>query len=265
MLNNLKKDIIKKLIDLTNNRPMFLHYDSIGLIYLGDSNKTRLDFLSEVLIGVAEGGGNIIVPAFSYSFCRGEDFDILNSQTTLGNSHEILRSKNLYRRTSDGIFSYLVFGNLPIFNEFFDVRASNDSFGKSSLLSKVLHLDGWIGSVGGVIHSTTEIHHIEKILEVDYRFDKKFTGKVIDKDTSYHQVNTFFCRDLNFYKETLLGSDLTKLYEDLTMDNKLIELNINNDFLLDYVSYGDIFDMTKKNIIENPHYLLSKRDDMFSG
>lgn len=244
---------------------MFFHYDSIGLIYLGNSNNSRLNFLSEVLVDVADGGGNIIVPAFSYSFCRGEDFDILNSPTTLGNSHEILRSKNLYRRTSDGIFSYLVFGSLPIFNEFFDERTNNDSFGNSSLMSKVLNLDGWIGSVGGVIHSTTEIHHIERILEVNYRFDKKFKGKVIGEHSSYNQVNTFFCRDLNFYKETLLGSDLTKLYEDLATNNKMNEININNDFFIDYVSYGDIFEMTKKNIVKNPHYLLSKREDMYSG
>ena len=48
-------------------------------------------------------------------------------------------------------------------------------------------------------------------------------------------------------------------------NNKMNEININNDFFIDYVSYGDIFEMTKKNIVKNPHYLLSKREDMYSG
>lgn len=126
-------------------------------------------------------------------------------------------------------------------------------------------MDGWIGSVGGVIKSTTEIHHIERKLEVSYRFDKEFSGMVKNNSSLYEQKNIFFCRDLDFYNETMLGSDLSLLYEDLEQARKIKEININNDFLLEYVSYSDIFEMTKKQLFTNPYYLLSKRDDMYSG
>ena len=244
---------------------MFLHFDSIGLFYLGNSNESRLNFFNEILNKVAEGGGNVILPAFSYSFCRDEIFDINDSSTTLGASHEYIRSRNSSRRTSDGVFSYLIFGTLPIFKEYMHQRLRNDCFGESSLLNKVLQADGWISSIGGVIQSTTEIHHVEKKLDVQYRFDKKFSGTIVNKDNSYQQESIFFCRDLNFYKKTLLGSDLTNLYKDLSSKKKMKEININNDFLLDYVSYGDIYDTTKEEISKNPYYLLSQRNDMFSG
>jgi len=245
---------------------MFLHFDSIGLIYLGSSNKSRLECFSSVLREIANRGGNILIPAFSYSFCRNEIFSVQNSPTTLGDSHEFLRLNSKARRTSNGIFSYLVFGSHPVFSEHMNKRPYQDCFGQSSLLSQILDLDGWIGSIGGVIQSTTEIHHIEKKVQASYRYDKVFNGQVIHNNGErYEQKAVFFCRDLDFYKKTLLGSDLSRMYQDLENNQKMKELNIDNEFLLDYVAYSDIYETVKRSISHDPHYLLSIRPDMYAG
>ena len=134
------------------------------------------------------------------------------------------------------------------------------------MLSEILQLDGLIGSIGGVIQSTTEIHHVEKKLQVEYRYDKTFSGSIINSDGgTYEQSAIFFCRDLDFYKKTFLGSDLNRLYRDLDGAQKIQELNVDNEFLLDYVAYADIYDTTKAAMKGDPHYLLAKRSDMYAG
>lgn len=245
---------------------MFLHFDAIGLLYMGSSNESRLEAFSNILSNIADRGGNVIVPAFSYSFCKGESFDLQNTPTSLGSSHEYLRSHSQKRRTSDGIFSYLVFGNHPVFEKYMGKIQNQNCFGETSLSSEILQLDGLIGSIGGVIQSTTEIHHIEKKLRVEYRYDKAFTGSVIPPyGDRYDQEAIFFCRDLDFYKKTLLGSDLNRLYSDLGDSKKVHEVNVDNEFLLDYVAYADIYDTTKAAMITDPYYLLAKRSDMYKG
>ena len=133
-------------------------------------------------------------------------------------------------------------------------------------MASVLELNGLIGSIGGVLCSTTEIHHIEKKIKVEYRYDKVFIGTVRAKGGfCYQQKINFFCRDLSFYQRTLLGSDLRRLYQDLETGGKVKEVNIDNDFLLDFVSYSDVHDVAKAGTKKNPHYLLSKREGMFGS
>jgi len=262
----LVESIIENISKLTRERPMFLHFDSIGLLYLGSSNDTRLEVFSNMLNNIADRGGNVIVPAFSYSFCKGECFDLQNTPTSLGSSHEYLRLNNQERRTNDGIFSYLIFSNNPVFEKYKGKIQNQNCFGETSLLSAILQLDGLVGSIGGVIQSTTEIHHIEKKLRVNYRYDKAFIGSVIPPyGDRYDQEVIFFCRDLDFYKKTLLGSDLSRLYDDLGNSKKVHEVNVDNEFLLDYVAYADIYDTTKAAMISDPYYLLAKRPDMYMG
>jgi len=265
-MSNLTESIIDNISKLTEKRPMFLHFDAIGLLYLGSSNESRLESFSNILSEIAMRGGNVIVPAFSYSFCKGESFNVQHSPTSLGKSHEYLRLNNYTRRTSDGIFSYLIFGNHSVFDKHMSKINHQDCFGETSLLSEILQLDGLIGSIGGVIQSTTEIHHIEKKLQVQYRYDKVFRDEIITSDgNTYEQEAIFFCRDLDFYKKTLLGPDLSRLYQDLESDHKVHELNVDNEFILEYVAYSDIYDMTKAGILADPHYLLAKRSDMYAG
>lgn len=47
--------VLKNISKLTRERPMFLHFDAIGLLYIGSSNESRL----EVFSNIADMGGNV--------------------------------------------------------------------------------------------------------------------------------------------------------------------------------------------------------------
>ena len=258
-MNHLAEIIMDRLVDMTRERPMFVHFDSIGLLYLGNKNQDRLKCFDAILNGVAESGGNLIVPVFSYSFCQRNVFNVDRSPTTLGESHEFLRKRNLGKRTSDGIFSYLVFGSHPVFSPHLEKRKVQDCFGSCSLIENIFELDGWIGAIGGCIHKTTEIHHIEKKIGAPYRFDKEFPGDVIHPGGErYRQSAIFFCRDLEFSERTSLTTDLRRMYADMESENKIMELNIRGDFLLEHVPFQRIYEHAKARVVGEPHYLLGK-------
>ena len=75
-MNQLVEKIVGGLTELTRDRPMFVHFDSIGILYLGGKNIDRLKCFDTILNTVAERGGNLIIPAFSYSFCNKRVFSI---------------------------------------------------------------------------------------------------------------------------------------------------------------------------------------------
>lgn len=258
-MNQLVEKIVGGLTELTRDRPMFVHFDSIGILYLGGKNIDRLKCFDTILNTVAERGGNLIIPAFSYSFCNKRVFKLEGSPTTLGEPHEFLRKRNLGKRTSDGIFSYLVFGKHSVFTPYFEKRRVQDCFGPGSLIESILELDGLIGSIGGCIHKTTEIHHVEKKIGVPYRFDKEFTGEVIhSKGEHYRQTAIFFCRDLEFSKKFSLTTDLRRMYADMQSEKKIIELNILGDFLVEHVSFQQVYEHASTRVSREPHYLLGK-------
>ena len=93
-MTELAETIMDSLAELTRERPMFMHFDSIGLLYLDKTNQDRLECFDAILNGVAGKGGNLIIPAYSYSFCRQEVFNVDGSPTTLGDPHEFLRARN---------------------------------------------------------------------------------------------------------------------------------------------------------------------------
>ena len=258
-MTELAETIMDSLAELTRERPMFMHFDSIGLLYLDKTNQDRLECFDAILNGVAGKGGNLIIPAYSYSFCRQEVFNVDGSPTTLGEPHEFLRARNPGKRTSDGIFSYLVFGSHSVFTPHLEKREVQDSFGSGSLIEGILELDGWISAIGGCIHNTTEIHHIEKKLKVPYRFDKEFPGEVIHPGGElYQQTVIFFCRDLEFFEKNSLGTRLRRMYDDMESENKMMELNIQGDFLVEYVPFQRLHEYAGERVAREPHYLLGK-------
>ena len=255
----LAETIMDRLAELTRECPMFVHFDSTGLLYLGKTNQERLECFDAILNGVAVRGGNLIVPAYSYSFCQQKVFNVDESATTLGEPHEFLRSRNLGKRTSDGIFSYLVFGTHSVFTPHFEKRNIQNCFGSGSLMEDILQLDGWIGAIGGCIHNTTEIHHIEKKIGVPYRYDKEFPGVVIHPGGEhYDQTVIFFCRDLEFSERTSLTSDLRRIYADIESEKKMMEVNIQDDFLLEYVPFQLLYEHAKERVLREPYYLLGR-------
>jgi aminoglycoside 3-N-acetyltransferase len=113
--------------------------------------------------------GTLCVPTFTYSFPRGEVFET-SGPSTMGAFSEWVRAFG--HRSTDPCYSVATTGvNTDIVHAVaensFDTRAS--FFARFwSLGGKVLNLNFDAGS--------TFVHHVERELQVGYRFDKTFIG-----------------------------------------------------------------------------------------
>ena len=104
------REISTFLIEKTRNNPASIHIDLMGLIRLGKNQDEMMNNFYKILIDTQEGGGNIVVPNYTYSFTKNEVFNLNSTLPTIGKVCEYL-SKTSVQRTQDGNFSYLNFSN----------------------------------------------------------------------------------------------------------------------------------------------------------
>jgi aminoglycoside N3'-acetyltransferase len=245
----------KKLTLLTNQKPLALHIDFIGLLRLGLTTEDRLEAFSKFLSYSENSGQAFAIPAFTYSFTKNEPFNILNSPSQTGLVTEYLRKTQIPKRTSDGIFSYLIYGKDFVENHF--ECSDYESFGKRGIAGEIFAKDGWIGSTGGVFRHATEIHFLEKLLNVEYRFDKDFEGDVIDIDGSKKSTTIkYFCR-----KDLSIRPDFRRFEEDLKKEG-LMQIWQFEDIELEIeaVKIRDAYELLKTKIAQDEHYLCIEVD-----
>ena len=176
-----KEDIVEALknVDAHECETLFIHSDiAFGSPVVGFKRKDYLKALYNAI--TALNVRNIIVPTFTYSFCNHEDYDVRNSRTSMGALSEFIRQQDGRYRTLDPLLSFSV---PDILKHKFE-RISNHSLGKGSGFDILHSMDSvkflFFGAKQG--ECFTYLHYIEKMLDVPYRYDQKFTGKLIDYD-----------------------------------------------------------------------------------
>ena len=162
-----------------------------------------------------------------------------------------MRNKNLEKRTTDPNFSYLLFGN-SFSKDHFSIQ-DNSSFGSNSLIEEVFLNDGYIGSIGNVFEHFTEIHYIEKLLKVDYRYDKIFKGESISKNKrKIATSSTFFCANYSFKYEP----SLQRFKNDIKKSG-LIDKWVINDrkFFIEVIKFKSLYEFIKQKLKIDKEYL----------
>ena len=191
-------DIRAALHDLgVGARPLLVHSDLSRCLTL--SGRTRDNKLATMLAGLEGtiGDGPLLVPAFTYSYCRGEDFDPARAKSTVGVFGDWVREQPGSRRTPDPIYSTVVRGELPADWErrLFSV-ADSDCFGPDSVFAYLRDVDAQILFFGVAATANTYVHHLEQVLGVGYRYFKDFSGSVVTADGATATTVSYFVRDL---------------------------------------------------------------------
>ena len=107
--------------------------------------------------------------------------------------------------------------------------------------------------------NTTEIHFLEKLLEVDYRSDKIFEGDLIDMENNSHrQKVTFFCKNFDYN----LWYDFSKLEKDLKSEG-LFEIirSDDNSIYIEMIKFKTVFEFLKDKIKKDKNYLIRDLKD----
>ena len=154
--------------------------------------------------------GTVIVPTFSYSFTKNENFDVDNTPSEIGKFSESFRRYPLIRRSNHPIFSVAGTGN---HFEKFEKSRIDDCFGEGTAFDLLYKLGGKIICLGCDFDRVTFAHYVEQYFGVPYRYMKNFSGYII-KDGNQKQLTTsYYVRnveinsilDLNFLKKELIN------------------------------------------------------------
>jgi aminoglycoside 3-N-acetyltransferase len=203
-----KKILFKKIINKSKNLiklndTIFLHTDFLNFFLNKNyfySETEAFHFFFNIFKRLVGKNGNIIIPAFSYSWKKKKKnfFDVNLSSSKIGFFSEYIRKNNLLTRSLDPIFSFYVYGPKKFF--FLDINES--SFGKNCIYEKITKLNGKIIMWGIKRFDPTYVHYIEQyyndhIKRYPFRFKKKMEGDIIIKNKKVKKKLEFFLRPKN--------------------------------------------------------------------
>lgn len=171
------QNLFKKL-NIKNNEYLMLHADASFFLQFSKINyeKTINNFLNQLI--KYKKNLKILIPAFTYSFCKNKKFNVKKSLSEVGDfSISCQRIKKL-TRSINPIFSFSTYNfknDLKLINH-------NICFGDDSIFDYFRKKRGKIIVLGTSFEkSATFLHHIEELKKVSYRYYKNFSGTIIDE------------------------------------------------------------------------------------
>lgn len=167
-------------IDLKKLNPPYLIHSDIFKTFHFIKNKylmtkqdpclLHFEFLCETF-----GIDHLILPSFNYDFPKTKLYDLRNTVSQVGQLTNYVLKHNLLRRTSTPIFSFLT--NIEAL--WVDHSAP---FSRGSVLDYLYETSGSIIFYGTEMDSCTYLHYVENQFGPPvFRYDKKFSGTLIDK------------------------------------------------------------------------------------
>jgi aminopeptidase-like protein/aminoglycoside N3'-acetyltransferase len=185
--NYSREDLVEAFhkVGLRPGDTVFTHFclDTLGQAENCTDDEQGYELVLSALQEVVSTEGTILVPTYTFSFCRQELFDIQNTPTaggpwsTSAGFLEYFRKLPGVVRSGDPIHSVAGLG--PRANELLSDLA-HTCFGAGSVFDRLHAIGGKICTIGVGLHEATFQHHVEEMIGVPFRFKKLFTGYVRD-------------------------------------------------------------------------------------
>lgn len=167
-----------KKLGITKGDILCVHSE---LMKFGTPLLPRNEFLQTILdcfFEVIGKEGTLIMPTFTYKFCKNGIYNKLNSKSEVGILTEYFRKCNGVKRTNDPIFSFAIKGA----KEELFLKDTTSCFGENCVYEILAKENGKLILFGSKIAGYTFSHFIEEKARIPYRYFKNFSGKIIDKD-----------------------------------------------------------------------------------
>lgn len=156
--------------------------------------------------------GTLVVPTFSYSFCKLLPFNPKTTPSDVGALTNEFRQLDNSIRSHHPIFSVAAIGKLA---DEITHTPINTCFGKDSFFDLLVKKQAKIVGYGTrLVESMTFLHHLEEIARVPYRYHKQFSGTIV----GHKQIQT--CQ---YYVRNL---DLDTQIRFHTLENYLLSSNL---------------------------------------
>ena len=234
---------------------MFLHSGLQGALRLrGDTREQKMGTLLDGLQAAAP-QGVLALPTFTYSFCRGEDFDVENSPSTVGILTEHFRRRAGVRRTPEPLFSTAIRGRLPaLWEERLFTVGDVDCFGPESVFSFLYEVDAQLLFFGVGFEFCTLLYMVEQRLGVPYRYAKLFSGDVVAAGRRSPVTASYYVRELDSGVE----NDFRPLARELLARGLARETRLERGPRILCCRARHVHDVAVEKLGEQPDYLLTR-------
>jgi len=190
---------------------VYLHVDLRRLGLLRDNDgRIRLRVtpkaLFEALYEVIGKSGTIVTPSYSYSWSRGQVYSLKKSPGTMGIFSEYVRKHPGSERSTHPILSLVSHGAKA---KWLFENVGDAVYGENTPYARLCELNAVLLMVGVPYCSIKD--HVEALLKVPYRYQKRFTGTVEIDGREQRTVCSHFVRFHYEDQKIELGAFLDKL------------------------------------------------------
>ena len=186
-----------KKVGLKKKDNIFVH-SNIGLFgrMKGANSKEKIvkSFYSAIK-NILGSKGTITVPSFSYSFFKKENFYKNKTKSDMGIFAEYIRLRKDSLRSNDPNFSVSSIGNLS--EHLTSKNIDFTTYSNNSFFAKFHSLNGKIVTFN--FPGTTFIHYYEKLLAINYRYEKKFHGINEGREESWSVFSKYLSKKKTFH------------------------------------------------------------------
>ncbi|ASM37148.1 AAC(3) family N-acetyltransferase [Campylobacter sputorum] len=197
-----------------------------------------LNFLIDEIIDKIGTSGTLMFHTFSWDFCHNIKYDIKNTRSKTGALGNIALQRDDFKRTKHPIYSFAVFGK---WQENLVKMDNKSSFSYNSPFAFMHKNRAKMIIVNMELnHSFTFVHYVEQSHNINYRFEKDFSGIFIDENgIESRRIYSMFVRkdgvftDLNPLEKIFVDKKAMKIKYTLNEEIKLIDLNLTYDIISD--------------------------------
>ena len=216
------------------------------------SSEERLDLLIRAIEAAIGSTGTLLMPVYSYSFTKGEVYDICHTPSAVGMVTERFRSRPGVCRSGDPIFSFAMRGALAPELCALPVQ---ECFGSMSVFAALHRLNAHLVDLGcSLSRGGTFVHYVETAHGVDYRYKKTFSGTVVLPNGQTQECSVIYnVRDLSRKSE----GDFRRLQQRLAEDGSLRSADIGRSRII-AVTANDCFNTAWKMLDEDPVSLIAE-------
>ena len=253
--NYKSNDIVKTIrqVGICEGDTVFVHSNLgyFGVLEDAACREGYADAFLRAFLEVLGPTGDLVVPTFSYSFCRGEDFNPEKTPSTCGLFSETVRMDERSVRSEDANFSIAVIGPR---DRFYTENPPEYSFGPGSFWDRFLQNDGIFCNLNFDAGSTF-IHYVERELQVPYRWDKPFRGRITTEHSPpVEKVFYHFVYDL---EKTWDAPDFARFSREAETENIVAKSFLGRGNVV-AISAKDTYEFVERRILVEPRFLLKQ-------
>ena len=192
--------------------------------------------------------GTLVMPTFSYTFCRKKVYDPSSTPGDCGILSEMMRQDPEVIRSEDANFSVAAIGkNAVCYTE----NLPEKSFGENCFFERFYKTGGKFVNLN-THPASTFIHYVESINKVPYRWHKPFPGEILLDGKLYSRKYWHFVYDL----EKKEHSPDVSAFNQCAVEEGMVKTVVLGRGKVNVISAADTKNLIEKHLKDDVSFLI---------